>query len=442
MINVRGSKTNTESGHYYHSHLHFILLLPSEDLKKKLALLDKVKSWWFRYIEKHGGVVYDVRNKLLNESVAFRVEKDVNQDKAVSRYITKHLKSMELVYAQTKESKNLSLEQLKSRISLGMGNTDAYVYLLRSYYKCVYGRSRFKKTKQIIDAYVEAWRDRLDWLRTREAYRQIISMRRNSVLQSLGREQEVLIVSHIKHAVLAAKEDWVRGPTLFNRYGYNKAVMVQEEENELIFEEALESANIHYEGAFITLAEEVRVREKELYDNGRFSYVERFSGGEKDVVLETIRIPNVVYKWLVSENILIPILYRLRNKIKFGYDVPFYNLIKAVFAKVSSRMGEPQIVLTEYTKKVREEGHWRAFGLRTTVEKIEELKKEGKIRPCDISWQDPVEREEIHHKREIVKKYEYPLFTVHDGEAIYKALLMGSCKEFQAGTVHYDGGAW
>ena len=449
LINVRGSKTDTEVGHYYHSHLHFILLVPGEDKNKKLALLEKIKGWWFRYIEKHGGRILDFRNKIMNERRAFRVEKDVNQDKACARYITKHLKSMELVYAQTKDkSKGLSLEQLKSRIHLEMGNVPAYISMLKTYYKCIKGRSRFKKTKEIMNSYVQAWKDRLDWLRTQEAYRQVIAQRKHSVLSTMGREKEILIVAHIKHAILLGDDSEYNGPTMFNRFGNNKAYFTQERENQEIFEEALEEQNVLYSGSFITLAEEVRAKEKQLYDNGIYSYVERIPGEQADIVLETVRIPQTVYGWLANNKILIPVLYRLRNRIKFGYDEPFYQLIKAVFSKVSSRMGEPQIVLEAKTKKVPYEEHYtieRTDGFTEKFSLQEVSKRTKKGIENDRQYRGSLDyvpagvNTETYYVKSIHKNYDYPLFRPADQQAILKALQIGSCKEFQPGTIYYDG---
>lgn len=339
--------TITEFGHYYHSHGHFILLVSKRDLPKKDRLLELMRKWWVSAIEKHGGFVFRHNKKsLINKDVAFRVEDNVAPDRATSRYITKHLKSMELVYAETKEGANLSLEQLKTAIHLhDTEHTNAYIVMLRGYYKTLKGHTRFKSTKKIIADYVWKWKTHRDWLRTQEAYRQVIG-NNYQILKRLGRVDEVHIISHIQSYELPKGEESIYhgGEAMGQVFGPNlpkqkKALEEQWRWRQEQIEDALLNGKIEWNTSKTKVLEnefngdtdklilDVRTREKELWELGEWSYLEDDEERREDILIATYKFASKFYNLLGKNNYNTKVLYRMRKWFLQREDECFFQFI-------------------------------------------------------------------------------------------------------------------
>lgn len=348
--------TITDRGHYYHSHGHFILLVAKRDLPKKERLLELMREWWVAAIEKHGGYVFTHdRKSLINKDVAFRVEKSVAPDRATSRYITKHLKSMELVYAETKEGANLSLEQLKTAIHLDdTPHTNAYITMMRDYYKTLKHHSRFKSTKKIIADYVWKWKAHRDWLRTQEAYRQVIG-NNYQILKRLGRTDEIHIISQIKDYELPKGEEseFHGGDTVgqvFGMMNLPKQKQTLEEQwrwRQEQIEDAMLNGKIEWntrrtkivehsvDGNSIQLIQEVRAKEKELWDLGQWSYLEDDENRREDIVVATYKFASKLYNLIGKNKQMTRVLYRMRSwflERKNEWFFRFINYLNHIFA--------------------------------------------------------------------------------------------------------------
>ena len=178
--------------HYYHSHIHLAILFPPEMCRYTSDhLLYLIKTWWFNGLEKAGGRVKNRFGKIAAE--AFRKDGDFNEDRAIARYITKNLKSMELVYAATKtEGKNLSLEDLKASIYhqtmvQDYSKRDSYVKLMKGYFEVMKGRSRFKSTKEKLGSLVAEWIELQTRNRMKRAWELVAGMNSLERLAALGR---------------------------------------------------------------------------------------------------------------------------------------------------------------------------------------------------------------------------------------------------------------
>jgi hypothetical protein len=371
VIHYRGGDAFTFA-HTYHSHLHFILLIKREDQEKKERLLKLLRDWWYTAIEKFGGVVYDVKGEVINYHRSFRIEEWVDEGKATSRYITKHLKSMELVYAETKDdSKNISLEELKAVIyrgSIKIGDETKevdiapFVSMLRAYYKELMGHSRFKSTKSIIQEHIFSHKARLDELRTAEAYRRVVGTN-FTMLTKLNKTHEVVLVSNIKsysssglwkeggHTMGFDDGDFETLTEEFPLLPYEKELYKlrkrEPTKQELrwrkitkLLKQACDEKGLVWSGDTLSLVKQVRETEVEMFKNEEWPYVLPYNEGrEKAVVVQTISFPNHLYNWLSNERILIPVLYRLRNYILKKFDEVFYEFMNHIIKKVTRQNG-------------------------------------------------------------------------------------------------------
>lgn len=319
-----------DHSHYYHSHLHFVAMFPYEDLKRKERVIELLKEWWIIAIEKHGGIVLGTDGEIINESVAFRVDYEVNAPMATARYIAKHLRSMELVYAGTKTGKNLSLEQLKACLYL-QPDYKPFIVLLRDYYKVMKNRTRFKSAKTLISEMVDSWQRRMDFLRTKEAYRLIAAERYDALLR-LGQLKENIIVAQIK----CGDEEGIQNSLEEEGYEFHT---IKVKRNFTMWGDRSKKIlrffrSTHSFGSVTTLIEQVMVREKSMREAGMWAYLQKEPEREEDQIIMTIKIPIKLYDYLSNQGKVIQMIYRLRNFVKDGYDDKFYNLFMAIMKRV------------------------------------------------------------------------------------------------------------
>ena len=322
--------------HYYHSHLHFILMVPGLDLHKKDRLIELLKSWWFVAIEKFGGVILTLDGNVINDGKAFRVEKGIHPTKATSRYITKHLKSMEMVYAETKtESHNLSLEQLKTAIWLDQdwGTTSEYIRMLQEYHQTLKHHSRFKTTKETIGKMVHSWKKRMDWLRTQEAYRFVVG-NNYQFLKKLNRQHEVIIISEIKNYEMMTPKAIKTGETMgeiFNSSLFLDSLEEKWKHREEVIRTAISEGESLWSGDVFSLIKDVRERERENYSLGKFSYIDKQEGKE-ETLIATFSFATRFYNSLMKRGKIGRTLYRLRAWFLLQEEEAFFRFIYALNA--------------------------------------------------------------------------------------------------------------
>jgi hypothetical protein len=324
-------------GHSYHSHGHFILIVPPGDLHKKNRIIELLRTWWTKAIEKHGGYVYRLGKKsLIKKDRAFRVEASVNPDVATSKYITKHLKSMELVYAETKIGTGLSLEALKTKIHLGSEHQVSYIKMMRNYYKALKGCSRFKSTKEIIGNLVLNHKRHRDWLRTQAAYDFVVRNKYQS-LRGLKQREEIIIISQIQqYPSLTGDKPGEDGETMgsiWNIEDWNTYPKMRAYRQDII-KSALADGNVLWNGKKLFCLEtlddfihDVREREKHLWKFGDYSYLEKTEEYKDDVLVATFDFAKKLYNLLGHTKLLATVLFRMRNWLLHQEGEWFYHFI-------------------------------------------------------------------------------------------------------------------
>lgn len=351
----------------YHSHIHFILMVPERDEHKSKRLMELMREWWVKDIEDCGGQVFRHNKKsLINKDVAFRIEKDIPPDQAISRYITKHLKSKELVYAETKDADgepiNIGLEELKTRIHLGEGPTSAYVRVLRDYHKALKNKSRFKSTKKIIGNLVLGHKRHLDVLRTAAAYDFVMG---RSFSGLLGRpKHEITIITQIKDYEMKGADSG--GETMGRMFGLRslpghlKGLLETWEYRDQRIREALKEGDVLWRGNQNTwvsdkeadlskfigkkvahdpvsdLLIETRKKEKELWETGQWSYLEDEKKRNPDILVATYRFATKFWNLITARREVARVLYRMRKWFLFREDGMFYefiHLLNQIFMK-------------------------------------------------------------------------------------------------------------
>ena len=350
-IFLRG--TDMVEGHTYHSHLHFVLMIPKFDMAKRDRILKLLRSWWYVAIEKFGGIVRDYKGKIINDKRAFRIEERVMPHEATSRYIAKHLKSMEMVYAETKDGTGLGLEKLKAYISTDKhpDRTLSYVKLLRDYHKAIFGHTRFKSTKKLIQQLVDGWMRHQDWLRTDAAYQFVVGTN-HRILSQLNRSHELTIVSQIKEYEMVAGFEG-GGATMgqsfhdFGRYEFPNAPLQNESgvtamerwrAREEAITDAIREGGVEWSGDIYTLISDVREKEIELFQQGKFSYLTDANTGKpnKEVLVATYNFAKKFYNLLTHDRKITNTLYRFRKYLVYNDQrehsfYAFMNVLNLMF---------------------------------------------------------------------------------------------------------------
>ena len=358
LIHYR-SGSSVSFGLTYHSHLHFILIAQPQDLHKLDLLMERLRDWWYAGIEKAGGVVYGTDGNLIAAKRAFAVE-EWDAGRATAKYITKHLKSQELVYSETKVGRGLSLEHLKAVLYEGNSkHHKAYEKMFIDYHKALKNHSRFKSTKKIINGLIYRWKEFKDYLRTKKAFEELLGTN-YSILNKLNYRQEQIIVStaqtyegalskggvsmgvddtpieHVRNSLEKQSSHKLlieRGfGKQLEKLGLTSGHSEQRDRSSYAkqkIEAVLDEANVLWSGNSLSIIHKIREREEELFDDGIHSYIQKPEEYEDPVVM-TVSFPNKLYNWMANEGILINVLYAIRNFLLQGIHENVYKLINSI----------------------------------------------------------------------------------------------------------------
>lgn len=147
--------------HTYHSHLHFIIILPKGNRHLWKGLDESLRSWFISAVERNGGkILHPETGQPIAGKFQWRVD-ECDGDKAITKYITKNvLPVKEITRGDMKQgSSNRGLRELISDITLYDDKADRALY--RNWIKTVKGKNLFRETRSLLDNLEQTWRDRI-----------------------------------------------------------------------------------------------------------------------------------------------------------------------------------------------------------------------------------------------------------------------------------------
>jgi hypothetical protein len=260
---------------------------------------------------------------------------------------------MEMIYAGTKEkSDNLSLEKLKAYIASDKypSRTKSYVKLLRTYYQTMKHKARFKSTTSKIGEMVLSWMKHQDWLRTEEAFRQVVGTNYR-ILSLLGRTHEITVITTIKNFqmpqksreeqlksgatmgrvfISTSREEYALMPEKVKKYLTPGTRKIWWDEREKTIEDAITEGGVVWSGDTYTLIKEVREKERKLYQEGKWSYLTDNSKTSKEVLVATYHFAKKFYNLLTYDRKIATTLYRLRSYFLEQREQAFFSWINSL----------------------------------------------------------------------------------------------------------------
>lgn len=147
--------------HTYHSHLHFIIILPKGNRHLWKGLDESLRSWFISAVERNGGkILHPKTGRPIAGKFQYRVDQ-CDGDKAITKYITKNvLPVKEITRGDMKQgSSGRGLRELISDITLHDDKADRALY--RNWIKTVKGKNLFRETRSLLDKLEQTWRDRI-----------------------------------------------------------------------------------------------------------------------------------------------------------------------------------------------------------------------------------------------------------------------------------------
>ena len=313
--------------HTYHSHLHFIMIVPRGNEHYHDALLGDdglVRKWFIRAAENHGAkILHPKTQKPIAGKFQWRVD-HCDGDKAVTKYITKHVLPVQEITRGDKKniSVNRGLKELLTDIYNHNNKADRALY--RNWIKTVKGKNLFRETKSILDAYEQKWRDRVQENRVHHA---------SKILENFDFS---ITKEDLRPALSPDYDDVAMGV----RKKGNREQEIEHLHN--LFDEGslddkldafLDGSPVyHFASDVIRMVVEDR------------PLIEQQEQKEGPVVVMSLSIPTPFYNYLMSSGLMGATLRILRQDARNGYDSIFTHDFRKLCEKIEPDRGSAWFV--------------------------------------------------------------------------------------------------
>lgn len=297
--NARDDYGNHLNLHTYHSHLHFVCIIPRGNEHYHQTLLGDdglMRKWFIRSVESHGGkILHPKTGKPIAGKHQWQVD-HCDGDKAVSRYITKHiLPVQEVTRGDKKSSIGRGLRELLTDIHNNNDTADRALY--RNWIKTVKGKNLFRETKSLLDNLEQKWRHRVQENRVQLA-QEIIE---NFDFQITGEDLRPALSADYDDVAMGIRKKGNREQEIEHLHN-----IIDSETETATFEENLEtflngSPVYHFASDVISMV--VADRPVLVQDEDQ----------EPPEVIMSISIPTPFYNYLMSTGLMqktVPILHR------------------------------------------------------------------------------------------------------------------------------------